>query len=82
MQNWGKESEKINSLFGDKKWKNSFPQYIVFSRKLFFGKYAFFGSLDFTGFAGFENRENPEKRAEKFIFREKIGKSGHFSEEL
>jgi hypothetical protein len=25
MQNWGKESEKINSIFGAKKWKNSFP---------------------------------------------------------
>ena len=23
MQNWGKESEKINSIFGAKKWKNS-----------------------------------------------------------
>lgn len=26
MQNWGKESEKINSIFGAKKWKNSFPE--------------------------------------------------------
>lgn len=25
MQNWGKESEKINSIFEAKKWKNSFP---------------------------------------------------------
>jgi hypothetical protein len=25
MQNWGKESEKINSILGAKKWKNSFP---------------------------------------------------------
>jgi hypothetical protein len=24
MQNWGKESEKINSILGAKKWKNSF----------------------------------------------------------
>jgi len=25
MQNCGKESEKINSILGAKKWKNSFP---------------------------------------------------------